>query len=154
MLAARDLSASHHPTAYSKPNCGWHGVRLATASSSQGLEPPCKAAPPHQGVLHCSPNGNIFPTVQSEPPHPELVTVTSDHLLVLGRAWLCHLHSSEFLCGWWGLSGEQWYIAIGLREPPHEHQSTGPQWWPTLLTTTAQTCFARLEPTAEAKASL
>lgn len=78
MLAGRDLSAPPRPTAYSEQDHGWHDVRLAMASSSRGLETLGKEAPTAEvtvPVLKHPPDENVFPAVQSEPPHPQLVAV-------------------------------------------------------------------------------
>lgn len=63
--------------AYPKQDCGWHNVRLDTASSRQSLETLVKEGPLAEvtvPMLHCPLDKNIFPTV-CEPPHPQLVAV-------------------------------------------------------------------------------
>lgn len=132
------------------------------ASSSPGLETPGKEVPPAEvtvPVLHHPPDENLSPTLQSEPPHPQPVAVA------LNITHVCQeeLGSAIFVAPipvrlWRGLPGELRYGATGLGVSLHLNAGafwSGLQRWPTLLLKTkAQRCFARLEPTAEAKANV
>lgn len=71
VLAARDLSASPHPTAKA-------GAWLAPCYVCHGLEISGNEALLTEvvvPVLHPPPDENVFPTVQSEAPHPQLVAI-------------------------------------------------------------------------------
>lgn len=128
---------------------GWPRLRLAEAWELQARRlPPAEVTVP---VLHRPPD-DIFPTVQCEPPHPQLVAVTANITHSCSGELGSVIFVTHIPIGLWReLPGEQSYVAMGLSEPPHEHRSTGVQRWPTLLLKTkAQRCFARLEPMAEA----
>lgn len=139
--------ASPHPIAHLKQDCGWHNVRLDMASPRQGLETPGKEGPFAEvtiPTLHCPLDKSVFPTVESELRHPQLVAVAPN------TTYSCYgeLGSDTFVTQipQDSVGGCQWFVTIGFHVNTRAGVcSSGQPSHSTLR------CFAKLQPTAEKK---